>query len=434
MKRAALIAGMSIAAFSAVPTDAQAWNGDFDGWGPPRYRAYSPYRPPSQHYARPRLRKPERPERKSDKTPPIPAGPLHVIVSIEKQRATLFADGVPFASTAISSGTPDHPTPMGVFTVIQKSRHHISNLYNAPMPYMQRITWSGSALHEGPLPGYPASHGCVRLTSSFAQLLWKATKMGARIIITRPEVAPHAFEHARLFVPKLKLVDAPAVPLPAPKPLSATPEPAAVSAEPGGTSSVTRIIRTADATDSIAAAAVTGAKPAPAVAAPPAIIVDERPKDMPPTAGRETNGRPVSVFISLKEGKLYVRQGWKALFDAPVSFEHAERPIGTHVYTAMGMKVSGEGLRWTVVSIPSGYRRVAHLNGHKSRHEPAKPKPFEFEGPPPSPAAALDRIVMPPELVERISELVTPGSSLIVSDNKLSDETGDYTDFIVTTH
>ena len=98
---------------------------------------------------------------------------------------------------------------MGVFTVIQKDRHHVSNLYDASMPYMQRITWSGSALHQGPLPGYPASHGCVRLTESFAQLLWKTTKMGARVIVTRPEVAPLEFEHARLFVPKPKMVAAP---------------------------------------------------------------------------------------------------------------------------------------------------------------------------------------------------------------------------------
>ena len=115
---------------------------------------------------------------------------------------------MPVASTAISTGTAGHPTPMGVFTVIQKDRHHVSNLYDASMPYMQRITWSGSALHEGPLPGYPASHGCVRLTESFAQLLWKTTKMGARVIVTRPEVAPLEFAHARLFVPKPKMVAA----------------------------------------------------------------------------------------------------------------------------------------------------------------------------------------------------------------------------------
>src|SRR6185295_2799201 len=88
---------------------------------------------------------------------------------------------------------------------------HVSNLYDAPMPYMKRITWSGSALHEGPLPGYPASHGCVRLTSNFAQLLWRTTKLGARVIITRPEVAPVGIEHARLFVPRPMVVAEPAL-------------------------------------------------------------------------------------------------------------------------------------------------------------------------------------------------------------------------------
>ena len=125
-------------------------------------------------------------------------GPLHIVVSIEKQRSTLFADGEPYATTKISPGMPGHPTPMGVFSVIQKDRHHVSNLYDASMPYMQRITWSGAALHEGPLPGYAASHGCVRLTTEFAQLLWKSTKIGARVIITRDEVRPEPIEHATL--------------------------------------------------------------------------------------------------------------------------------------------------------------------------------------------------------------------------------------------
>jgi lipoprotein-anchoring transpeptidase ErfK/SrfK len=178
MKRAALIAAISILAVSAAPTNVRAWTGDLDLWSS-GYRPVQPYSLRSQQPARPRARKPQGHDRKTDKTPPVPPGLLHIIVSIDKQRATLFADGNSVASTAISSGTPDHPTPMGVFSVIQKSRHHVSNLYNAPMPYMQRITWSGSALHEGPLPGYPASHGCVRLTSGFAQLLWNATKMGA---------------------------------------------------------------------------------------------------------------------------------------------------------------------------------------------------------------------------------------------------------------
>jgi lipoprotein-anchoring transpeptidase ErfK/SrfK len=467
MKRAALIAGISIFAVSAAPTNVRAWTGDLDLWSS-GYRPVQPYSLRSQQPARPRARKPQGHDRKTDKTPPVPPGLLHIIVSIDKQRATLFADGNSVASTAISSGTPDHPTPMGVFSVIQKSRHHVSNLYNAPMPYMQRITWSGSALHEGPLPGYPASHGCVRLTSGFAQLLWKATKMGARVIVTRPDVAPIAFEHTRLFVPKPQMVEAPPLPKPAAAALALTP---ATAAESALTSLVTRM-RTADATNMMAVTSgvrddakavatpvamepaeqptklsvtdgadvakvevpAAEAKPA-AIAAPAPIIVDERPKAMPAAVVREANGRPISVFVSLKESKLYVRQGWKPLFDAPVSFERPNQPIGTHVYTAMGMKVSGDGLRWTVVSIPSSNRRVTELtnsnNGRRGRHAPVKL--IEIEEPTPSPNAALDRIVLPAELVERISELITPGSSLIVSDNKLSDETGEYTDFVVLT-
>jgi hypothetical protein len=175
----------------------------------------------------------------------------------------------------------------------------------------------------------------------------------------------------------------------------------------------------------------------PMIAAPASIMVDERPKSMPATVVQEANGRPISVFVSLKEGKLYVRQGWKPLFEAPVSFENPTQPIGTHVYTAMGVKAGGPELRWTVISIPSGYRRhVAELRPERGRksHAEQPVKIAEIEpAERPTPSAALDRIIMPPDLIERISAMITPGSSLIVSDNRLSDETGEYTDFIVTT-
>ena len=221
MKRAAVVAGVSFAALlMAGSAQVKAAGSPETSWA--NSRAVTAYDLPARRSIKARSRASEKAEgkagRAADKSPPIRSGPLHIIVSIDKQRATLFADGHPVASTAISSGTADHPTPMGVFTVIQKDRHHISNLYDASMPYMQRITWSGSALHQGPLPGYPASHGCVRLTESFAQLLWKTTKMGARIIVTRPEVAPLEFAHARLFAPKPKMVAAPPVPAPAPPP------------------------------------------------------------------------------------------------------------------------------------------------------------------------------------------------------------------------
>src|SRR6476659_891336 len=135
----------------------------------------------------------------------MPKGPLQIGGSIDHQRVTLFSNGVRVAQGPVSTGVPGHSTPMGVFSIIEKDRYHRSNLYsNAPMPFMQRITWSGVALHEGVLPGYPASHGCIRMSQDFAQKLWPTTKLGARVIVARGELAPVDFEHPKLFVPKPK--------------------------------------------------------------------------------------------------------------------------------------------------------------------------------------------------------------------------------------
>src|SRR5262245_40821876 len=129
----------------------------------------------------------------------LPPGPVHIVISIKQQRLTLYVNGQPYAQSPVSTGVPGHPTPQGVFAVIQKNLHHRSNIYSdAPMPYMQRITWSGVAMHEGKLPGYPASHGCIRLPREFAQRLWGMTRIGARVIIAQDEVAPHDITHTRL--------------------------------------------------------------------------------------------------------------------------------------------------------------------------------------------------------------------------------------------
>ena len=124
-----------------------------------------------------------------------PAGPMTVIVSLAAQRAYVYRNGVPIGVSTISSGQDGHETPTGVFTVLQKDPDHRSNLYsNAPMPFMQRLTWDGIALHAGKLPGYRASHGCVRLPLAFAKTLFAATKLGITVIVTDkedvPEVAP----------------------------------------------------------------------------------------------------------------------------------------------------------------------------------------------------------------------------------------------------
>ncbi|MBR1128915.1 L,D-transpeptidase family protein [Bradyrhizobium iriomotense] len=128
-----------------------------------------------------------------------PQGPLVIVVSIERQKVTIYDTNGMFAESPVSTGMKGHSTPMGVFSVIQKHKFHHSNIYSgAPMPYMQRITWSGVAMHAGVLPGYPASHGCIRMPMAFAVKMWNWTKMGARVIVAPGEMTPHSFQHPLL--------------------------------------------------------------------------------------------------------------------------------------------------------------------------------------------------------------------------------------------
>jgi hypothetical protein len=124
-----------------------------------------------------------------------PDGPVTVIISLKTQRAYAYRNGVPIGVSTVSTGKPGKETPTGVFTILQKAVKHRSNIYsNAPMPFMQRLTWSGIAMHAGNLPGYPASHGCVRLPAGFAKLLFGVTSLGLTVVVTddplAPEVAP----------------------------------------------------------------------------------------------------------------------------------------------------------------------------------------------------------------------------------------------------
>lgn len=113
-----------------------------------------------------------------------PAGPVAVVVSIPDQRVHVYRNGVRIAVSTCSTGKPGHETPTGVFTVLEKDKHHHSSTYNnAPMPNMNRLTWSGVALHAGNLPGYPASHGCVRLPMEFSERLFGVTHVGTPVII-----------------------------------------------------------------------------------------------------------------------------------------------------------------------------------------------------------------------------------------------------------
>jgi lipoprotein-anchoring transpeptidase ErfK/SrfK len=128
------------------------------------------------------------------------AGPIVINVSLSRQRLVAYDATGRIAESPVSSGRVGYSTPMGVFSVVEKNRVHHSNLYQgAPMPNMQRLTWSGVAMHAGALPGYPASHGCIRLPHGFSKKLFGMTKMGTRVIVSRDPVAPISFAHERLF-------------------------------------------------------------------------------------------------------------------------------------------------------------------------------------------------------------------------------------------
>jgi hypothetical protein len=144
-----------------------------------------------------------------------PGGPMLLVVNLTTQRAVLFRNGVPIGATTISTGRPGYRTPTGAFTILQKHVEHYSSKYdNAPMPYMQRLTWYGVALHAGQLPGYPASHGCVRLPAGFAKLLYGVTRLGMTVVVTdralTPRIAPTpeiVLSSARAATPSTEAVD-----------------------------------------------------------------------------------------------------------------------------------------------------------------------------------------------------------------------------------
>jgi L,D-transpeptidase-like protein len=330
-------------------------------------------------------------------------GPLQIIISIADQRVSLYDNGTLIARSSVSTGIPHHPTPLGVFSVIGKQRWHRSNIYSAaPMPYMQRITWSGIALHAGVVPGHPASHGCIRLTNSFASRLWHLTKRGTRVIIAHDNVQPVEIANPHLFRPKAAsgAPEAPAATV-AGNSINA----AAATHEP--------LMSNAESQD---AANLQAPGSAPAAVAPQKVV-------------------PISVFVSRKLSKLFVRRGFKPLFDVPVKIQNPEEPLGTHVFTAMEFQNEGAAIRWTVVSMPDEFPIMSE-GSTREREAPAK-QITEATLPvllPNKANTALDRIEIPQDAVDRISELLTPASSVIISDYGISHETGKDTDFIVVTH
>jgi hypothetical protein len=279
---------------------------------------------------------------------------------------------------------------------------------------MQRITWSGVALHEGVLPGYAASHGCIRLPREFALKLWSWTKIGARVVIAGDEVTPAEVMHPRLAA----LAQMPG------KTASAVPE---LRLTPLG-------LRTAEATSiepqvvSDAAAVAEDANPDAAISVTEKLEQKSKPVKVA-TPSPRPNGH-LAVFVSRKDRRVYVRQGFEPWFDMPVVISDSLSPIGTHVFSAQPGDGAPGAMRWTALSLPDTPKPAPQPRPRKG--ETARPveKPQPFTG---SAAEALDRIALPDEVLARIGDAWKPGASLVVSDQGLGDETGRGTDFIVVT-
>jgi hypothetical protein len=381
-----------------------------------------------------------------------PGEPIMAVVSLRDQRVTVYDTHGWIMRAPVSSGQRGRETPAGIFSVIQKDADHHSNLYDdAYMPNMQRITWSGIALHGGPLPGYAASHGCVRLPYEFAADLFGLTELGLRVIVAPTNVAPEDITHPLLF--QTKAGDGAAAAARTAEANDATrkadearraagaafrdqmrtmtasrvaenlknradtqlaaAETALASATSPETKQQAEDARTkAAASVSDAEAQSSAAKTdlqtkADALAAARAAAESaETIRAAAADAARQAQRQlaPVSVLISRKTQKLYVRQSFEPIFDAPITISDPDRPIGTHVFTAMDRASADAPLRWSVVT----------LEGQQG--DDAK--------------AALDRITIPQDVLDRIPG-VSPRSSLIVTDEPPSSETGKGTDFVI---
>ena len=404
-----------------------------------------------------------RPAPPTEATAPRDAGePIMAIVSIKSQQVTFYdADGW-ILRAPVSTGTTGRETPAGVFALLEKDKDHHSSLYDdAWMPNMQRITWNGIALHGGPLPGYAASHGCVRMPFDFAEKLFDKTRIGMRVIISPIDAAPVEFSHPALFVPNAEAIAA----APARAETLAREATEAVKAADEAkkaaatavreTASLTASLRKldqlktrADAELAFADKALAAAKTeqataraedlkqkAAAKAAELATQLDTAradAKSKPDAAAAKDAAKaaatrkvdaakaaseaklalePVSVYISRATQKLYVRRDthkpwpdggevFDATIEVPVTIRDPDRRIGTHVFTAMAQ--NGAGLRWSVVTIDNS--------------DDAKD--------------ALDRITIPKDVLDRIGPTALPRSSIIISDEPLSGETNYRTEFV----
>ncbi|MEM7300809.1 MAG: L,D-transpeptidase family protein [Pseudomonadota bacterium] len=385
--------------------------------------------------------------------------PLHVIVSISDQSLKVYQGTNMIAQSNVSTGKSGNDTPTGVFSILEKKKFHRSNIYsNAPMPFMQRLTWSGIALHaSNSVPAYPASHGCVRLPNSFAPELYKLTKRGAHVVINSSETAPVPVSHPTLFQPV--------------KPRDAT-----KVAFAGPTSTLlrgTNAMTTAKAETDGNGSPIKASEPKKYSEKPLRILITRRTEnelmadvqrllnelgykagDVDGYFGPTTAGaiKRFQKIVGLKEtgtvskkliselyrvtagtaaptGHIYVRQGFKPLFDAPMIIRKPEERLGAALYTVAGLDAKTGVASWLKVAL----KDQPKLSKKDKKSKKAETSSFLVMKQEKPVANVLDRLNVPADIRKKISERLTHGSSLAISDHGLGPETGKGTDFVVLT-
>jgi hypothetical protein len=427
--------------------------------------------------------------------------PLLAVVGLDTQRVSIYdSAGRLIQRSPVSTGTTGYETPAGIFSVVQKKADHNSNLYeDGNMPFMQRITWTGIAMHGGVLPGHPASHGCVRLPFDFAERLFDLTDVGMRVIIVPHDITLAEFDHPHLLRSNAARVELPArintSSRAAADPLQVLRSIASSKASEAEVAQhkASEARRVATRTSVDAAAAVKALSAAEAIheradaqlknaekaleavhasGTPEAIKRSEAAKDKAAARLAEADKQlqtakahaqaktdaarasedeakaaevasdaaqdaatevkrktlPISLFVSRKTQRFYVRQGYVPEFEGPITIQDPERPLGTYVFTAFGN--ANERVRWGVVSMYTDGNSKAEPVAARStsrKGESREATPADVAGA----KAALDRIAIPREAIQRVTDAVLPGSSFIVSDEGLNIETGKDTDFVI---
>lgn len=391
---------------------------------------------------------------KKPKTPPAwltkdeSKDPIQVVVSLPKQQLTVYRGDKVLTTSKVSSGKPGHTTPAGVFSILERKVRHFSNIYRgAPMPYMQRLTWSGIALHaSSSVPNRPASHGCVRMPHSFAPQLFQATTKGAHVVIANEDgIAPTEVRHANLFQP---------TPI-APKDFDQVEsEWAAVKAgqeieENEKSAKPVRILVTRRTGRELFMEVQRmlnelsfGAGDVDGWMGPDTAQAIRR---FQATYGLEKNGQMSPELVTklyevLERGEplnghLYVRQNFKPVFDVPVLIKGGDKPLGAHMVTAMHFDPDADKTRWLGITLKRGSGKNATYNrsARKKKQQPSGDVVLTEAPPAPSSVEeALGRIEIPQAVRQRISLMLTPGSSLAITNDGISRETTPKgTDFVV---